>query len=152
MIGFNILVSLNTSNSTFSFFWWGILALSNIHCQSPSFWLEEDCPWANTYANLPPFFYMWDAATTWLDEWCIGLHLGFEPANPRPLKWSTCTQPLYHWASPSNSTFYKAFRGCACSSIALLTSYDFFFLYLPKCCAIAQPFTNSSCFLFHKIF
>ena len=43
---------------------------------------EEDCPGANICANLP-LFCMWDAATAWLDEWCIGPHLGSEPASPR---------------------------------------------------------------------
>ena len=39
-------------------------------------------PWANIRANLP-LFCMWDAATAWLDEWCVGLHLESQPVNPR---------------------------------------------------------------------
>ena len=38
----------------------------------------EDLPWANICASLP-LFYMWDAATAWLDERCVGPHLRSEP-------------------------------------------------------------------------
>ena len=34
---------------------------------------------------------MWAAATAWLDERCVGLHLGFEPTNLGWLKWSMWT-------------------------------------------------------------
>ena len=67
------------------------------------FWVfffgEEDCPWANICANLP-LSSMWDAATAWPDEQCVGLHLGSEPENPGSLKQSTWTKPLCHWAGP----------------------------------------------------
>ena len=33
------------------------------------FSLEEEWPWANICASLP-LFYLWDAATAWLDEYC----------------------------------------------------------------------------------
>ena len=29
---------------------------------------------------------MWDATTAWLDERCVGLYLGSEPANPGATK------------------------------------------------------------------
>ena len=33
--------------------------------------------------SVPVFLYfMWDAATAWLDEWCIGPHPGSEPMTP----------------------------------------------------------------------
>ena len=31
----------------------------------------------------------------------VGPHLGSEPENPGPLKWSVQTQPLYHRADPN---------------------------------------------------
>ena len=34
------------------------------------------------------FSCMWDAATVWLEEWCVGWCLGFEPTNPGLPKWS----------------------------------------------------------------
>ena len=34
-------------------------------------------------------YFMWGAATAWLDEQCGGPRLGSKPANPGPLKWST---------------------------------------------------------------
>ena len=51
---------------------------------------EEDWPWANIHASLPPFC-IWDAATAWFDEQCVGLCLGSEPVNPRLLKQSPWT-------------------------------------------------------------
>ena len=38
-------------------------------------------PELTSVANLP-LFCMWDAATEWLDEWCVVLQLGSKPANP----------------------------------------------------------------------
>ena len=29
-----------------------------------------------------PLLCIWDAATARLDEWCVGLHSGFEPVKP----------------------------------------------------------------------
>uniref|UniRef100_A0A8C4MNM5 Solute carrier family 25 member 30 n=2 Tax=Equus TaxID=9789 RepID=A0A8C4MNM5_EQUAS len=49
-----------------------------------------------------PLFCMWDATTAWFDEWCLGLCLGSEPANPRLPKWSVRTYPLRYRASPWN--------------------------------------------------
>ena len=51
--------------------------------------------WANICASLPPFC-TWDTTTAWLDEWCVGPHLGSEPTNPGPPKQSTnlTTMPL----------------------------------------------------------
>ena len=40
------------------------------------------------YGNLP-LFCMWDAATPLLDEWYVGPHLGYKPANSRLPKQST---------------------------------------------------------------
>ena len=54
------------------------------------FFGEEDWPWANIFANIP-LFCMWDAATAWLDEQCVGPCLGSEPTNSGPLKWSAWT-------------------------------------------------------------
>ena len=65
------------------------------------FFLEKDCCWANICASLP-LFCMWDAATEWLDEWCVGLCPGSELGNPGPLKWSSWTSPLCHCASPTS--------------------------------------------------
>ena len=31
---------------------------------------------------------MWDAATAWLDDRCVGLRPGSKPGDPRPPKWS----------------------------------------------------------------
>ena len=36
---------------------------------------------------------MWDAATAWLDEWCVVPRPGSKPANPGQLRWSTWTHP-----------------------------------------------------------
>ena len=44
-----------------------------------SFFGEEDCPWANICANLP-LLYMWDTATAWFDEQCMG---PCQDLNPR---------------------------------------------------------------------
>ena len=37
------------------------------------------------------YFYMWDATTAWLNEWCVGPHLGSGLANPGPPKWGIQT-------------------------------------------------------------
>ena len=55
-----------------------------------SFFGEEDCPWANICANLP-LFRIWEAATAWLDERCVGLRQGSEQANLRLPKQSMQT-------------------------------------------------------------
>ena len=58
------------------------------------FLLEENWPWANICAHLP-LFCMWNAATAWLDEWCVDLCPGSEPANLGPLQQSMqITTPL----------------------------------------------------------
>ena len=63
------------------------------------FFGEEEWPCANICANLP-LFCTWDAATAWLDEWCVGQCLGSERANPGPPKWNTGTHPLCQQAGP----------------------------------------------------
>ena len=81
------------------------------------FFGEEDWPQANTCANLP-LLCMWDATTAWLDEWCVGLHPGSEPANPRPLKQSPWTSLLCHQDGPKRENqilnqrvlFYHSFE------------------------------------------
>ena len=52
--------------------------------------------------NLP-LFHMWDTATAWLDERCVGLCTGSKTANPGLPNQSVWTQPLRHWASPQLS-------------------------------------------------
>ena len=61
----------------FGFIWWGRMAL---------FLLGEGCPWASICASLPLFCCMWDASTAWLDEGCVGPHLGSEPREPQATK------------------------------------------------------------------
>ena len=78
-------------------FWWGRLALSYHLLPIFLFLLEEDCPWANTCANLP-LFCMWDAATAWPDERCVGSRQGSKPVNPGLPKWSAGTQQPCLWA------------------------------------------------------
>ena len=51
---------------------------------------RENWPWAIICGKLP-LFCMWDAATPWFDEWCVGLRPGSEPASPGPLKWNAQT-------------------------------------------------------------
>ena len=43
--------------------------------------------------SVPTFFYfcMWDDATPWLDECCVGLCPEPESTNPGPPKWSMRT-------------------------------------------------------------
>ena len=56
---------------------------------NPPLFAEEDWPWANI---VPIFLYfIWDATTAWLDNWCLSAHPGSEPANPGLPKWSTRT-------------------------------------------------------------
>ena len=47
----------------------------------PSLFAEENWPWANIHAHLPPLF-MWDAATARLDKWYVCLHPGSKLVNP----------------------------------------------------------------------
>ena len=47
------------------------------------FFGEEDCHWTNICGNRP-LFCMWDVATVWLDEGCVGPRSGSEPTKPRP--------------------------------------------------------------------
>ena len=61
------------------------------------------------YGSLP-LFCMWDTATAWLDEWCVGLHLGSEPANPELLKQSVQTRPLHHRADPLLKQFFDGVK------------------------------------------
>ena len=56
---------------------------------------EEDCPWANISANLP-LFCMWDAATAWLDEWCVGPC--WDP-NPQTLGHQSGAHELNHYTT-----------------------------------------------------
>ena len=55
-----------------------------------AFFGEEDCCWANICASLP-LLCMWDATSVWLDEQCVGLRPGSEPANPGLPKLSMTT-------------------------------------------------------------
>ena len=73
---------------------------------------EEDWPWANICAS-PPLFCMWDTATAWLDEWCVGLCLGSEPAKPclpkaehANLTTTPLGQPLKRLYIKTGSIFY----------------------------------------------
>ena len=59
---------------------------------------------ANICANLP-LFCIWDAATVWLDEQCVGLHQGSEPANPRLPKQSAWT--FNHYATKPAPIFCR---------------------------------------------
>ena len=69
---------------------------------------------------------MWDVATAWLDELCVGLHLGLEPMNPGPPKRSAQTQPLHDWARPQrglvNVERGGKVKGRLCTSLAKLWS------------------------------
>ena len=49
---------------------------------------EEDCRWANIYANLP-LFCMWGATRAWLDEWCRSI-----PGIQTPERWATKAECL----------------------------------------------------------
>ena len=76
------------------------------------FFGEEDWPWADIccqsssllfFSPQSPGTYLyilivghssssiWDTATAWPDEWCLGLRPGSKPVKPRPLKGSTQT-------------------------------------------------------------
>ena len=55
--------------------------------------------WKSFYSS------MWDAATAWPDEWCVGPHPGSEPANPGLLKQSAWTQAL-HTTGPALSLYF----------------------------------------------
>ena len=44
---------------------------------------------------------MWDAATTWFDE----QHVGSEPVNPGPLKWSVEVNHYNTWLVPKSDLF-----------------------------------------------
>ena len=67
---------------------------------NPPLFAEEAWPWANIHAHLP-LVYMWDAYHSMACQAVPCLHLGSEPANPKPPKWNVHTQPLCHWAGPS---------------------------------------------------
>ena len=69
----------------FSFSVGGMIGPELTSTANPPLFAEEDWPWANTRAHFP-LLYMWDAATAWLDEQCVGPHLGSEPENPGPPK------------------------------------------------------------------
>ena len=93
-----------------------------INTFSSFFSSEEDWPELRSVANLPlfawgrftwanichrlPLFWMWDTATAWLDEQCVGPHPGSEPANPGLPKQSTRTHLQCHWAGPKKHIFY----------------------------------------------
>ena len=55
---------------------------------------EEDWHWANICANLPLFYVGCCQSVAW--QAMLGLCLGSEPANPRPPKHGTWTEPLHH--------------------------------------------------------
>ena len=50
---------------------------------------------------------MWDAATAWLDEQCVGLHLGSKATNPGLPKRRVQTSPLCHQADSSIDLFFN---------------------------------------------
>ena len=94
------------------------------------FFCEEDCPWANICVNLP-LFCMWDAASAWLDEWCVGLHPGLEPVNPGLLKqntklnyYATGPAPMDHFGKPGHPRS-SSFWGRALSQWSLCLSLPF---------------------------
>ena len=67
------------------------------------FLLEEDCPWANIYANLP-LFCMWDAATPWLDESYVALQQGPELWGAEGESTNLTAMPL---GQPNKVIFFK---------------------------------------------
>ena len=67
---------------------------------------EEDWLWANICAKLP-LFWMWDSATTWLDELYVDLCPGSEHANPWPPKWSGELNHYTTWPAPFSHIFCK---------------------------------------------
>ena len=83
--------SISMIPSFFFFFFWvrkfrsEITSVANLLLHF--FSLEEDQPWGNICANLPPFC-MWDATKSWLDEQCRSAPW-IQTCKPRPLKWST---------------------------------------------------------------
>ena len=64
-------------------------------------------PELTSVAN-PPLFWMWDTASTWLDEQCIGLHPGSEPWATKAECVNLITTPL---GRPHEYTFYHAIFG-----------------------------------------
>ena len=68
------------------FFLWGRSALSQHLLPIFLFLLEEDGPWANICASLPPFCIL-DAATARLDEWCWVRAQDPNPQTPGHRSW-----------------------------------------------------------------
>ena len=73
--------AINRSGNNTTFFL-RMISPELTHCQSSSFFAEEDWPSANICAHLP-LFICGMPVTAWLDKHCVGLHLRSEPANPR---------------------------------------------------------------------
>ena len=96
-------------------------------CFKVCFLVRRNGPELTSVANLPPFFpapqspstwlyilvvghsnsSMWDTATAWLDEQCIGPCPGSEQANPGPLKQSTRTSNTQPQGQPPEFIFFK---------------------------------------------
>ena len=64
----------------FSFFFLRKIS-SELSAVNPPLFAEEDWPWANIRAHLPPL-YMWDACHSTACQAMPYPHLGSEPANP----------------------------------------------------------------------
>ena len=59
-------------------------------CQSSSFFFLSKAPVSSCYILVVGHSSssMWDEATAWPDEWCVGAHPGSESAKPGPWKQS----------------------------------------------------------------
>ena len=69
----------------------------------PLFLLEEDYPWANICANLPPLC-MWDAATAWLMS-RVSPHPGSTLVNPGCQSRTRGTLTTQPWGQPQELAF-----------------------------------------------
>ena len=59
---------------------------------NPPLFAEEDWPWANICAYLPPMFFICGMpSTAWLAKWCRGPHPGSKLANRGPPKQTVWT-------------------------------------------------------------
>ena len=90
----------------------------NICCQSSSFCLRKIVP---DLTSVPVFLYFVCGMLPQHDLMKC-LHPGSKPMNPRPLKWSTWTQPLCHWAGPY-ATFLKNIYQISAWLTRLLSSH-----------------------------
>ena len=81
------------------------------------FLLEENCPWVDICANLP-LFCMWDAATAWLHEQCVG------PLQTRAAR----AHELNHYAAGQASIIFHYRHFVIC----VMISHCEFNLYFPN--------------------